>query len=162
MKSVMKIVCFLELLLVLVVMISCSIETYYTKKIDADNEILSYVNENQYDVLADSTGLVCIPLLKGDGQYPANGDVVAFHYVGYYLDGRVFDSSYDRKYPLIVELGNNQIIKGLECAVMNMDKGSKAKVIIPFYLAYDDMENAPVPPYSNLVFEIYLLDIDTK
>ena len=50
MKSVMKIVCFLELLLVLVVMISCSIETYYTKKINADNEILSYVNENQYDV----------------------------------------------------------------------------------------------------------------
>ena len=41
-----------------------------------------------------------------------------------------------------------------------MDKGAKAKVVLPFYLAYDDMQGAPVPPYSNLVFELELIDID--
>ena len=39
-----------------------------------------------------------------------------------------------------------------------MNKGAKAKVIIPFYLAYNDMENALVPPYSNLIFELELID----
>ena len=45
---------------------------------------------------------------------------------------------------------------------MKTDNGAKSKVIIPFYMAYDDMENAPVPPFSNLVFELELLDIDKK
>lgn len=157
-----KILFFIELLLVVVVMSSCSMETYLTKKISANNEISSYINENKYDVSVDSSGLVFIPIESGNNQYPKKGDVVAFHYVGYYLDGSVFDSSYDRSYPLIVELGNNQIIKGLESAIMKMDKGAKSKVIVPFYLAYDDMENAPVPPFSNLIFELELLDIDAK
>ena len=43
-----------------------------------------------------------------------------------------------------------------------MDKGSKSRVVIPFYLAYGNMENGPVPPYSNLVFELELIDIDSK
>ena len=50
------------------------------------------------------------------------------------------------------------IIKGLEEALRLMNKGSKAKVLIPFYLAYEDKEYAPVPPYSNLIFEIELID----
>ena len=54
------------------------------------------------------------------------------------------------------------IIKGLEETLMLMDKGSKAKVIIPFYLAYNDMEDAPVPPYSNLIFEIELIDFTSS
>lgn len=143
-------------------MLSCSIETYSTKKVAADNEIQSYIYDNKYDISADFTGLAYIPLTKGNGRYPKEGDVVAFHYVGYYLDGEKFDSSYDRKYPLIVELGNEKMIKGLEYALRKMDKGAKSKVIVPFYLAYDDMDNAPVPPFSNLIFEIELLDINTK
>ena len=63
---------------------------------------------------------------------------------------------------MIVQLGDNQLIKGLEYSLFKMDKGAKSKVIIPFYLAYDNMVNGPVPPYSNLIFELELIDIDTK
>ena len=70
----------------------------------------------------------------------------------------MFDSSYDKSYPLIVEIGNGMIINGLEESLLLMNKGAKAKVIIPFYLAYNDMENAPVPPYSNLIFELEMID----
>ncbi len=143
-------------------MLSCSIETCTTRKLAADNEIMSYLNENEYDIYPDSLGFVYIPLSKGNGQYPQNGDIVAFHYVGSFLDGEKFDSSYDRSYPLIVEMGSGQMIRGLESALLKMDKGAKSKIIIPFYLAYDDMENGPVPPYSNLVFEVELLDISRK
>lgn len=157
-----KIVYLLNIILIIGILSSCSIENYSTKKIAANNEIVSYVNDNGYSVLPDSLGLVYIPLKQGNGVFPKHGDIVAFHYRGYYLNGEIFDSSYGKSRPLIVQLGENQLIKGLEYSLLKMDKGSKAKVVIPFYLAYDDMVNAPVPPYSNLVFELEFIDIDTK
>ena len=146
------------LFVVTLVVTSCSLETYATRKNDANQEILTYLVENEIDAIPNPSGLVCIPLCDGEGNAPEIGDKVAFHYTGYYLNGEVFDSSYGKPYPLIVELGNALIIKGLEEAILSMNKGAKAKVIIPFYLAYNDMENAPVPPYSNLIFELELID----
>lgn len=141
---------------------SCTIESYVTKKNAADEEIQLYINNNDINLKPNSSGLVFIPIKKGNGIYPKDGDKVAFHYTGYYLNGDVFDTSYDKSYPLVIELGNNMIIKGLEETLMLMDKGSKAKVIIPFYLAYNDMEDAPVPPYSNLIFEVELIDFTSS
>ena len=152
----------LVIILLIGILSSCYIESYSTKKISADTEILSYVKNNGYEVVPDSLGLVYIPLRQGHGVSPQSNNLVAFHYVGYYLNGEVFDTSYDKKRPLIVKLGDNQLIKGLEYSLLKMDKGAKSKVIIPFYLAYDDMENGPVPPYSNLIFELELIDIATK
>lgn len=148
----------LLLLGIILIFVSCSIETYATKKNDANQEILSYMLENKIDAVSNPSGLVFVKIEDGDGCFPKTGDKVAFHYKGYYLNGEIFDSSYDKPYPLIVELGNEMIIKGLEEALLLMDKGSKAKVLIPFYLAYNDMENAPVPPFSNLIFELEMID----
>ena len=162
MKLLLKYINLILIIITLLVFESCSIETYVTKKIAADEDILLYINDNSLNVKPNSSGLVFIPIREGDGISPQDGDIVAFHYVGYYLNGEQFDTSYEKSYPLIVELGNNMIIKGLEEALRLMDKGSKAKVIIPFYLAYNDMENAPVPPYSNLIFEIELMDFTSN
>lgn len=162
MKIIENILPYLIVILTAISLHSCSIESYSTKKFNANNEILSYLNENEHVVAPDSLGLVYIPLKQGNGVFPKDNDVVAFHYVGYYLNGEVFDSSYDKSRPLIVQLGDNQLIKGLEYSLLKMDKGAKSKVIIPFYLAYDNMVNGPVPPYSNLIFELELIDIDTK
>ena len=149
-------------MLIVSIFCSCSIENYSTKKLAANNEILSYVNDRGYSVEPDSLGLVFIPIKQGNGVFPKDNDLVAFHYVGYYLNGEIFDSSYDKSRPLVVQLGENKLIKGLEYSLLKMDKGSKSTVIIPFYLAYDNMVNGPVPPYSNLVFELELIDIDAK
>lgn len=146
------------MLLVIMFVSSCSIETYATKKDDANQEILSYILDNNIDATPKNSGLVFIPISNGEGDCPNSKASVAFHYKGYYMNGDVFDSSYDKSYPLVVQLGNNTIIKGLEEALMMMNKGSKAMVIIPFYLAYNDREFAPVPPYSNLIFELELID----
>lgn len=148
--------------MMLFLMSSCSIETYATKKISADNEIASYISVNELNSTKYTSGLVFVPLNTGNGENAKAGDKVAFHYTGYFLNGEKFDSSYDKSYPLIVELGNGQLIKGLEQALTMMNKGAKAKAIIPFYIAYDDMENGPVPPYSNLIFDIEILDINVK
>ena len=147
-----KIVFVLFITLIISVLFSCSIENYATKKLTANKEILMYLNDNNLSVSPDSLGLVYIPIKRGNNVFPKENDIVAFHYIGYYLNGEVFDSSYDKSRPLIVQLGESQMIKGLEYSLLKMDKGAKAKVIIPFYLAYDNMVNGPVPPYSNLIY----------
>lgn len=155
-----RILCFINIILIIGILSSCTIESYTAKKYKANDDILFYLNSNGYSELPDSLGLVYIPIKKGNNEFPCKNDIVAFHYVGYFLNGEVFDSSYDKLRPLIVHLGENQLIKGLEYSLLKMDKGAKAKVVLPFYLAYDDMQGAPVPPYSNLVFELELIDID--
>lgn len=160
-KNINIIIVFISVLSLLLLS-ACSIETYATRKISADNEISSYLSVNEMNSTKYSSGLIFIPISSGNGENAKSGDKVAFHYTGYYLNGDKFDSSYDKSYPLIVDLGNGQLIKGLEQALSMMNKGAKAKVIIPFYLAYDDMENGPVPPYSNLIFDIEILDINVK
>ena len=158
--KITKLRCLYSCLLFVVMLLftSCSIETYTTKKQDANKEILLYIAENELNVSPNDSGLVFVQIEKGEGECPKVGDKVAFHYKGYYLNGKVFDSSYDKLYPLIVKLGDDAVIKGLKEALMLMNKGAKAKVVIPFYLAYDDMENAPVPPFSNLIFELEIID----
>ena len=52
----------------------------------------------------------------------------------------------------------NGSVSPAEEALVKMNKSSKYKVIVPFYLAYKDMEFAPVPPFSNLIFELELID----
>lgn len=157
-----KILYVLTIVFITIVLYSCSIESYSTKKYAANNEIMSYLNDNGYMVSPDSLGLVYIPVKQGNNVFPKDNDIVAFHYVGYYLNGDVFDSSFEKSRPLIVKLGDGLLIKGLEYSLLKMDKGAKSKVIIPFYLAYDNMENAPVPPYSNLIFELEMIDVDRK
>lgn len=146
------------LLLMFLFFTSCSMQTMATIKADADNDIKTYMEQNEINVAPNQSGLVYIPVKEGYGDCPQIGDKVAFHYTGYYFNGEVFDSSYDRALPLIVQLGNDMIIRGMEESLLMMKKGSKAKILVPFYLAYNDMENAPVPPYSNLIFEIELID----
>lgn len=155
-KNIVNIICLLSFALVF--FSGCTIETYSTKKTDADIFILEYIHDNELDVKPETSGLVLIPIAEGHGETPKAGDKVAFHYKGYYVNGELFDSSYEKSYPLVIELGKGQIIKGIEEALSKMNKSSKSKVIIPFYLAYRDLESAPVPPYSNLIFELELID----
>ena len=80
----------LWLVFFLIVMTSCSLETYTTRKNTANQEILSYLIENKIDVKPNTSGLVYIPIDEGEGDTPQLGDKVAFHYKGYYLNGMFY------------------------------------------------------------------------
>ena len=70
MRIIEKILPYLIVVLIAVSLHSCSIESYSTKKFNANNEILSYLNDNGHIVAPDSLGLVYIPLKQGNGVFP--------------------------------------------------------------------------------------------
>lgn len=63
------------------------------------------------------------------------GDNVKAHYTGKLDDGTVFDSSRDRG-PLEFSIGQNQVIKGFEEAVVGMSEGESKTVTVASEEAY--------------------------
>ncbi len=64
-----------------------------------------------------------------------SGDTVTIHFTGKLEDGTVFDSSIDRD-PLQFTIGQNDMMPGLEEAVVGMEPGKSKTVIIPAEKAY--------------------------
>lgn len=87
------------------------------------------------------------------------GSRVLVHYVGKLLDGKQFDSSYDRGKPLDFIVGIGQVIKGWDEGITQLKKGQKAVLTCPPDYAYG-ARGVPgvIPPNSTLVFEVELID----
>ena len=58
------------------------------------------------------------------------GSMVKFHYTGYFNTGEEFGSTAGKK-PIECKIGEGRIIKGVEEALMGMEKSEKRGVVIP-------------------------------
>ena len=114
-------------------------------------------NAKKEGVKTLASGVQYKVLTEGKGQIPADTSMVEVHYEGRTIDGKVFDSSYERKEP--VSLRCNQVIKGWTEALVNMPVGSEWEVYIPQELAYAEREQGDIKPFSVLIFKIKLISI---
>ena len=124
----------------------------------AASELNAYLEKNGVVAQPTSTGLYYVKTQDGTGEKPSKGSTVKAHYTGYLLDGTVFDTSIERGEPIEFVLGVGQVIPGWDEGIAMMSKGEKAVLYIPYYLAYGDRDLAVIPPFSNLVFEVELID----
>ena len=98
---------------------------------------------------------------EGNGAIPTDTSMVKVNYEGKTLEGKVFDSSYERNQP--AEFRLNQVIKGWTEALLRMPAGSTWEVYIPQDLAYGErQQGADIKPFSMLIFKIELLEVDGK
>jgi len=106
------------------------------------------------------TGLKFTLVKEGNGKKAAPGYTVSVHYTGYLEDGSIFDSSVKRNQPFQFELGMGRVIAGWEEGVALMKVGDKARLEIPYQLAYGE-EGFPgvIPPKATLIFDVELLDV---
>ena len=97
---------------------------------------------------------------EGNGAIPADTSLVKVHYEGKTVEGKVFDSSYERGEP--INLRCNQTIKGWTDAMVHMPAGSVWEVYIPQDLAYGEREQGDIKPFSALIFKIELIEVNPK
>jgi FKBP-type peptidyl-prolyl cis-trans isomerases 1 len=136
-------------------------ESVYSEKASASKqELEKYLEHNHITAQPTASGLIYIQNEKGQGELPRQGSRVKVHYSGKFLDGTVFDSSFDRGEPIVFELGKGSVIKGWEEGIAMMHKGEKGTLIIPFDLAYGETKRGSIPPYSSLIFDVELIDIE--
>ncbi|TDG37957.1 FKBP-type peptidyl-prolyl cis-trans isomerase [Pedobacter changchengzhani] len=118
-------------------------------------------NKKRAGVQVTASGIQYEVLRPGTGVKPKATDSVLVHYKGTLLNGKQFDSSYDRGEPISFPL--NRVITGWTEGVQLMPAGSKYKFYIPYELAYgENGAGKDIPPYSTLIFEIELLKVNGK
>lgn len=115
-------------------------------------------NAKKEGVTTTASGLQYKVIHQGDGAKPAADAEVEVHYKGTLIDGKVFDSSYDRGESISFFL--NQVIAGWQEGVQLMPVGSKYEFYIPYELGYGARgAGGVIPPYATLIFEVELLKI---
>lgn len=114
----------------------------------------------KYPNLTQTESGLCYEITKeGAGPYPVKGDILEVHYTGTFMDGKKFDSSYDRKQPLKFRLQTDPLIKGWEEGLTYINAGGEIRLVIPYWLAYGEQGRSIIPPKSHLIFDCALISV---
>ena len=125
----------------------------------AEGEAFLAENKNKPGVTTLPSGLQYEVLTEGTGQKPTPRSSVTTHYHGTLINGKVFDSSYQRGQP--ATFGVNQVIAGWTEALQLMPEGSKWRLYIPSDLAYGKRgAGRDIGPDSALIFDVELLKVN--
>lgn len=115
--------------------------------------------------LPDTITLQKIDNVVGTGALAVAGKAVSVHYTGWMYDatasskkGTQFDSSVGKAAFSFV-LASGSVIKGFDEGVTGMQVGGKRTVFIPASLGYGSQGNSAIPPNTNLVFDIELVEV---
>ncbi|GGY02520.1 FKBP-type peptidyl-prolyl cis-trans isomerase [Streptomyces minutiscleroticus] len=104
-----------------------------------------------------SKDLAVETLIVGTGATVAENDYVQAHYLGQVWDtAKVFDNSYDRKAPLLIQLAQGSIIDGWRYALQGKKAGSRVMTAVPPTWGYGEQgnEQAGIGGDDTLVFVI--------
>ncbi len=116
-------------------------------------------NKVKDGVVETASGLQYIVLAQGEGPSPVADDRVTVHYEGKLLDGKVFDSSYERGEP--AEFLLSAVISGWTEGVQLMKVGSKYRFFVPSELGYGVRgAGQDIGPNATLIFEVELISIE--
>lgn len=99
----------------------------------------------------------------GEGKAAVRGALITTQYRGFLEDGTEFDSSYRRGEHFQSVLSNGRLIQGWVLGLQGMKVGGLRKLWVPAHLAYGERQvGTMIPPNSNLIFEIELLEVLTR
>ncbi|MFZ1798285.1 MAG: FKBP-type peptidyl-prolyl cis-trans isomerase [Chitinophagaceae bacterium] len=58
-----------------------------------------------------------------------------------------------------VPAGPRPMVEGIQEGITYFGKGGKGKIIIPAFLGYGEQPSGPIPAFSNLVFDVVVVDV---
>lgn len=138
--------------------------------------MVSKIEDLKTNGITTKSGLIYTYINKGEGSKPKAGTNVFINYAGYFENGELFDTCYEsvaqacnqldphraaaNAYkPFQFRYGDKQgLIPGFIEAFDYMKIGDKILVYIPSKLGYGMQGMGVIPPNTNLVFEIEMLD----
>lgn len=91
------------------------------------------------------------------GMKPTLKDEVKVHYEGKLVNGRVFDSSYERGAPAAMPL--DRLIPAWQEALVQMRPGDEWILYVPPKEGYGADGAGEIPPNAALIFRIELIDV---
>jgi len=110
-----------------------------------------------------ASGLYYTKRTSGSGVQVKANDKVKVHYIGKFLNGSTFESSYVSGNPLeVFPVGGGRVIKGWDEGLQLMQEGETARFYIPSGLAYGPggSSSGRIPGNTCLIFDITVLDVN--
>eukprot|EP00438_Fugacium_kawagutii_P036383 Skav223649 [mRNA] locus=scaffold46:715078:718645:- [translate_table: standard] len=128
-----------------------------TNKSDHESLLPKMMSSNAPALVLES-GLMLKQVKAGDGKtFPKDGDNLFVEYAGYLPSGQLFDSTKNGDL-FSFQLGASQVIPGWDVSLRHMSLGERAVMRVPAALAYGESGTGPIPPNSDLLFEVTFLD----
>ena len=143
----------------------------------AKDDFLKLKEENEAKAETLASGLKIYFIKKGDGEQPNIGSKVNVNYAGYFTTGDLFDSNIKELNELFNKYDNRRdvgggynpvpmdyspdasMIPGFKEGLQQMKVGDKIMLFIPSHLAYGPQGYGPIPPDTDLIFELEITDI---
>ncbi len=148
---------------------------------DVREDKVKYFNALKSKAIKTSSGLKYVITSKSGGKKPIKGTTLYIHYAGFLAEGQLFDTSienvaqtygtFDQNranqngyQPIPFQAGRKDgMIPGFIEGLEKLSLGDKAILFIPSHIAYGAGGAGDViPPYTDIIFEIELLDPSKK
>lgn len=124
--------------------------------------IIGVGERNNWDITETGTGMWYEMLVKGSEPNVQEGMIITLNYEVSLLDGTVCYTS-EELGAKIFEVGHGGVESGLEQGVLFCSLGSKARLILPPYLAYGlPGDGDRIPARSIIVYEIEVVNLTNK
>ena len=112
----------------------------------------------EFTPVGDVSELQATDKTVGDGQTAAENSNVIVQYIGALAsNGIIFDTSLDTDQPAAFNL--NEVIPGFRQGIIGMKVGGTRQILIPSDLGYGEQGTTGIPPNSDLVFTVSLLNV---
>lgn len=134
--------------------------------------IKNYIAHEKLNVTQTADSLYYQVTKPGTGPNVAAGDTVVVNYVGRFLNDKVFDTSIkdtavaDKKYdamhpykPIHIVAGAHQVMPGWDEALLLLNKGAVATLVLPSKLAYGPNGMQIIGPYTPIAFTVQIVDV---
>lgn len=109
-----------------------------------------------------ASGLQILKLKNKYGKKVVENKPITINYTLYLGDGKKIQSTLDTGgKPFTFQLDNKQrpLIPGFKEGLKSLKEGEKARLFIPYYLAYGEKGGGPFPPKADIIFDIEILKI---
>jgi len=144
--------------------------------VKAKADFLTMIAKNKAKAIELPSGLKMVMTKEGTGIKPKLGVDVRINCSGFFTDGNLFYSTlkddaekfgkYDSRNESRggynpfkrVYSGEAKLIPGFREGMLNMNYGDKAMLFIPSHLGYGSQGNGRIPPNTDLIFEIEIVD----
>ena len=112
----------------------------------------SYLRTNNIKAKVDISGVRFVIDSLAERFPPRFNSTVKFKYVGRFVGGGIFDQG-----TITGQVSN--FIEGFQIGLMLMPERTKARLYIPSGLAYGANGSQTIPPNSNIMFELQILEV---
>lgn len=124
-----------------------------------------------------TSGLKYFVTEKGTGEKLTETSKVLANYTLYFEDGKLLDTNKletaethnivneyrkaaNQYQPIVCDISPNaQMISGFKEGLQQLHVGDKATLFIPYHLAYGETGNRGIPPKTDLIFEVEIIEL---